>query len=117
MHEMSIAVSLLEMAREEAARLGCSRLLAVTVHYGQISGIMPEALELAFQALIQNSPHADCRLNLVMLPLRLRCPFCQTVFGGEDQEALFQPCPHCGETFGHIVEQGKELLLARVEAG
>lgn len=114
MHEMAIAMSLLELAEKEAAANGCSRLLSVTVHYGELAGIMPEALQLAFSALTANSPHAGTRLELVSLPLRLRCPFCQTTFeGGND---IFQPCPNCGEEFGHIVEQGRELLLARIEA-
>ncbi len=116
MHEMSIAASLLEMAETEAAKANCRHLVKVTVHYGQISGIMPEALQFAFAALTAGTPHANCRLELVMLPLRLRCPFCGTRFGGENQADVFQPCPQCGEAFGHIVEQGKELLLARVTA-
>lgn len=113
MHEMSIAQSLLAMAEEEAGAKNCKRILAVTVHYGQISGVMPEALRLAFDALIADSPHAGAKLELVELPLRLRCPFCQARFAGED---VFRPCPRCGEEFGHIVEQGRELILARIEA-
>lgn len=116
MHEMSLAVSILHMAEAEAARAGCSRLATVVVHYGQISGVMPEALALAFDALIADGPHCHARLELEELPLRLRCPFCQTVFSGSGTEARFQPCPECGEEFGHVVEQGAELLLVRVEA-
>lgn len=104
------------MAEDEAAKNGCKRIIAITVHYGQIAGIMPEALQFAFDALTANSIHSGARLNLVKLPLRLRCPFCQAIFGGEDNTAIFEPCPKCGEVFGHIVEQGKELILARVEA-
>lgn len=114
---MSIAMSMLEMAEAEAAKVHCDRLLAITVQYGQISGIMPEALRLAFESFTRGGPHAGCRLELTMLPLRLRCPFCRTVFDGGDQTAIFAPCPNCGEEFGHIVEQGKELILARIEAG
>lgn len=116
MHEMSIAASLLEMASEEAAKQNCSQILRVRVEYGAISGIMPEALELSFQALTKGTPHEKAELELVRLPLRLRCPFCGARFGGEDQYALMDPCPQCGESFGHIVEQGRELLLARLEA-
>lgn len=116
MHEMSIAMSMLQMAESEAAKNNCKQILAITVHYGQISGIMPDALRFAFDALIAGTSHAGASLELVKLPLRMRCPFCQAVFGGEDNTAVFEPCPQCGETFGHIVEQGKELILARVEA-
>ena len=37
-------------------------------------------------------------------------------FGGEGQDALWLPCPDCGEQFGHVVEQGRELFLNRLEA-
>lgn len=113
MHEMSIAVNLLEIAEAEAAAKKCARILALTVHYGQISGIMPEALRMAFEALVAGGIHAGARLELVELPLLLRCPFCQQRFKGLN---IFQACPGCGEEFGHIVEQGRELILARIEA-
>lgn len=114
MHEMSIAVSLLTMAEEEARAKGCSHIIAVTVHYGQISGIMPSALQMAFSALIADGPHHGARLELIEIPLRLRCPFCGTVFDAE--EAILAPCPQCGEEFGHEVIQGRELILTRIEA-
>ena len=116
MHEMSVALSLLEIAEEAAAGQGCTRLTRVRVEYGALAGIMPEALELCFEAATRETPHAGARLELVCLPLRLRCVFCGTVFGGEGQEARFEPCPGCGEVAGHVVEQGKELLLREVEA-
>lgn len=116
MHEMSIAASMLRMAEEEAAKAGCSRIDAVVVKYGQLSGIMPEALELAFAALIKETPHAGARLALELVPLRARCVFCGCVFGGDFQGVADIVCPKCGEIFGHAIEQGKELILARIEA-
>ncbi|MBD5416605.1 MAG: hydrogenase maturation nickel metallochaperone HypA [Desulfovibrio sp.] len=116
MHEMSVAMSLLTLAEETAAGQGCTRLMRVRVEYGALAGIMPEALELCFEALTRGTAHEGAALELVCLPLRLRCVFCGTVFGGEGQEARFTPCPGCGEVAGHVVEQGKELLLREVEA-
>ncbi len=116
MHEMAIAQSLLRMAEEEIAAKNCSRLEVVRVEYGALAGVVPESLELCFEALIKGTPHESARLELIRLPLRLRCPFCGEVFGGEGQEALLQPCPGCGEQFGHVVEQGKELILSHLEA-
>lgn len=116
MHEMSVAMSLIELAQEAAASRGCTRLERVRVEYGALAGIMPEALELCFEVVTRGTPHEGARLELVCLPLRLRCVFCGTVFGGEGQEARFTPCPGCGEVVGHVVEQGKELRLLEVEA-
>lgn len=116
MHEMAIAESLLEMAREEIAAKGCDRILSITVHCGQIAGVMPDALKFAFEALVTGGPHEGAELRVIELPLILRCPFCQTIFDSKKDGTLFQACPGCGEEFGHSVEQGRELLLAQIEA-
>lgn len=116
MHEMAIAENLLELALNEARSRGCSRLLVLTVQYGQISGVMPDALRLAFQILVSDTAHAKAELILEELPLRLRCPFCQHRFEPGENDSIFQPCPSCGEDFAQIVEQGRELLLTSIEA-
>lgn len=118
MHEMAVAASLLELAEDAARSQGCARLTRVRVDYGALAGIMPEALALCFDSLIQGTPHEGARLELVRLPLRLRCPFCGTVFGDDESgaDARWLPCPGCGELAGHVVEQGRELLLRQVEA-
>jgi hydrogenase nickel incorporation protein HypA/HybF len=116
MHEMSIAQSILQMAEEESARSGCTRLEKICVTLGAISGVEPESLRFCFAVLTRDTPHAGVQLELDLLPLRLRCSSCGNVFGGEGQDALWMPCPACGEQFGHVVEQGRELLLSRMEA-
>lgn len=116
MHEMSIAQSLLELAEAEARANGCARLISIRVEYGAISGVMPEALRLCFQALVAETRHAGASLELQEIPLKLQCPFCGAVFGGAGQDSLWEPCPGCGESFGHTVIQGRELLLSRIEA-
>ena len=82
-----------------------------------LSGVEPESLRLSLEALLAGGPWADASLELHIIPLRLRCFSCGTEFGGEcGQDALWQPCPQCGEQFGHTVEQGKELRISHLEA-
>lgn len=116
MHELAVAESLLELAISEAAKHQCNRLIFLSVEYGALSGIMPEALHLCFDALVKNSIHENAKLELVEKPLRLSCPLCHAEFGGDGQDAIWLPCPQCGEGFGHVVLQGKELILNRLEA-
>lgn len=116
MHEMSIAMSLLEMAESEARKNGCNRILRLRVEYGPLSGIMPEALQLAFAMLIKATIHEGALLQLVELPLKMRCPLCGAIFGGASRADLLEPCPACGKEFGHELMQGKELILAQLEA-
>lgn len=116
MHEMSIAASILEMALQEAAAKNCARLIRVRVECGALRGIMPEALELCFRALVKGGPHAGASLEIVEIPLLLRCASCGNTFGGGGREALWLPCPACGQDFGHVIESGHDLVLSQVEA-
>lgn len=116
MHEMAIAANILELAQAELKANGLQRLRSLTIHYGRMSGIMPEALDMAFNELVRGSMHEGAVLRMICQPVRLRCVFCNHSFEiGNDCE-LDLACPRCGETFGHVVEQGKEMILARIEA-
>lgn len=116
MHEMSIAISLLELAEAEAAKHGCTRILRLKVEYGAMSGIMPEALKFCFDALLEGGPHQGAILELIEIPVKLSCPACGASFGAENKPLLLQCCPVCGAISGHNVEQGRELLLSQLEA-
>lgn len=116
MHEMALAENILNLALYEAEKQGCDVLLSVQVEYGILAGIMPDALELCFNSLAGQAGQGNVKLKLTCVPLKLRCPFCNAEFGGSSRDAIWQPCPECGEEFGHTVIQGKELILARIEA-
>lgn len=117
MHEMAIAQNILDIVREEMAARQCTRLARIGLECGALSGVEPESLRLSLEALLAGGPWADASLGLHIIPLRLRCFSCGTEFGGEcGQDALWQPCPQCGEQFGHTVEQGKELRISHLEA-
>lgn len=116
MHEMAIAQSLLELAEKEAAANGCARLLSLRVEIGALAGVMPEALALCVEALVKGGIHEGLKLELARTPFRLRCPLCGGIRVGENSDALMERCPGCGEILGYVVESGRELILARLEA-
>ena len=58
MHELSIALSIVEMAAQEAQRQCASEVLAVHLRIGALSGVVPEALESAYELARENSPLA-----------------------------------------------------------
>ena len=116
MHEMSLAMNILELAEEKKKKNGCNRLSRICVDCGALCGAMPEALEFCLKCLLAETAHKDAILELVKVPVKLRCLICHTVFEGSGQDSLWQPCPKCGEIMGHDVEQGRELVLSRIEA-
>ena len=116
MHEMSIAESLVTMAREEMAKHQASRLVRVRVRHGVLSGVVADSLVFAFELLVKDTDLEGAFLETVEEPLRLACGACGHEFeSGRTSAALFAPCPQCSEDFGHRVLSGKEMFLDQME--
>jgi hydrogenase nickel incorporation protein HypA/HybF len=64
-HELSIALSLLEAVCEELPRLGEGvTVRSVRVRIGPLSGVVPEALSFAFEVAAAESAIAGARLEI-----------------------------------------------------
>jgi hydrogenase nickel incorporation protein HypA/HybF len=116
---MSIAQSILDIVNQEMTKNGLTKLIKVQVKYGWLTNTMPEALELAFEALTldgQYSPLKGAVFALEAVPTRYQCGQCGIEFSPEEPAHLFVPCPGCGEEFGHKVLAGKELYIDFIEA-
>lgn len=115
MHEMSLAQSILDIARQELEARGCTRLTGVRLRCGALAGVEVSSLCFGFDVLLKGTPDETASLEIEEVPLLLRCGACGETFGGEGRLALWEPCPRCGEQLGHEVLQGKELNIVAVE--
>ncbi len=115
MHEMAIAENILQIIEDELAKNHCTKLTLVRVRYGALSQVVPDSLQFCFEAVIKDGPHEGARLEMEEVPLILRCGMCQQSFSPAEGSP-FEPCPHCEQTLGHEVEQGRELYVQHLEA-
>ena len=51
MHEVGVMQSALEIALEQAGRQGAGRIDCIALRVGMLSGVVPEALEFAFDVV------------------------------------------------------------------
>lgn len=111
MHELSIAIGLVEVACEKAAELGI-RVEALHVRVGALSGVVKEALAFSFDEAVAGTPLAGARLEIEEVPVLVRCPRC----GGAPKPASPQRlrCPDCATPTAEVV-QGYELELFGLE--
>ena len=118
MHEMSLVQSLLYIVRQEMQAHELTQIKEVKVSCGRISGVVPEALHMAFAALTQQTDLDGATLELEVIPLQLCCGQCETPFSPEQEDPLaaFAPCPACGQEIGHRVLAGQELNIDYIEA-
>ena len=62
MHELSIALSILDLVEEESARRGNIRVEAIHVKIGALSGVVKEALVSAYELAAERTEFESCKL-------------------------------------------------------
>jgi hydrogenase nickel incorporation protein HypA/HybF len=112
MHEVGIMESALDAVRREAAAHGATSVTRIVLRIGAISGVEPDALRFAFEAVSPDTLAAGARLEIETIPARAHCGACQREFVIE--QGFIFTCPNCG-AFSGDVRSGRELELARLE--
>ena len=113
MHESSIAHSILEIVDEQCSEQGCSSVDAITVRLGKATGVMPESLKFAFDALKEPTVAKNAQLNIEIVPIGGVCRTCNKDFDVPDVQFIFN-CPNCGSTTFEI-SRGREMEIADME--
>jgi len=108
MHELSIAMGIVEMAEEEAERRGGLHIVAVHLRLGQLSGVVKDALLASYQMASEDTVLEGSRLVVQEVPVVLYCPQCDAQRPASSLQWLC--CSECGNPASEIV-QGKELVV------
>lgn len=113
MHELSIATSIVEIAREHAlSDHPHARVRAIRLEIGELSCVQPESLRFGFEIASAETCVAGARLEIQSVPVVVFCPQCQV----ERVLPSIQKfrCPEC-ETPTPEVRRGKELDIVAIE--
>ncbi len=111
MHELSIALSVVDLAQEEAERQGV-RVLAVHLKLGPLSGVVAEALASAYEMASTGTPLEGSRLIVEEVPVVVYCPQCKERRTLPSMY-LFE-CPECHTPTPDVV-MGRELQVTALE--
>ena len=111
MHELSLTQSMIEIAEEHARREGATVITVVTMEIGALSGVMPEAIEFAFEACSKGTLADGATLEILRIPALGLCQECTTECA---IESLLDSCPECG-SYALDILQGQEMALTEME--
>lgn len=112
MHELSVAMALLDQIEATALPRDAIRVHRATIRVGPLSGVEPDLLMRAFEvARLARSITTQTVLMIETAEVRVACPDC----GGEGAASVNNlTCPHCGGRHTRLLH-GDELLLLQVE--
>ena len=108
MHELSITQGIIDICVDHA---GGRPVRSVTVEIGELSSVVPEAVEFCFEACSQGTLLQGATVNIIRIPGRGQCRDC----GHETPlAALFAACLHCG-SYHVTILAGEEMRVSEIE--
>lgn len=112
MHELSIAMSILDVVEETAQQQGEAQVAAVHLKLGPLSGVVKEALLSAFELAREGTSMGNCELVIEETSLVAFCPVC-----GVNRQLLsvqYLCCPACDTPTPDIIS-GREMDIMAME--
>jgi len=111
LHELSLTISMIEIAEEHARREDATTITSLTMEIGALSGVTPEAVEFAFEACSKGTLADGATLEILKIPALGRCRECSKECF---MESLYDGCFECGSNAIDIL-QGQEMALTELE--
>jgi hydrogenase nickel incorporation protein HypA/HybF len=112
MHELSIAMSIVDLVQEEANSRGGFQVEAVHLKLGQLSGVVKEALLFSFELACEQTPLQGSKLVIEEVPVLVNCSTCQAQRAVRSLQCLC--CAECG-TPAYDVVAGREIFVTALE--
>ena len=112
MHEVSVALGLLEGVESTAREQGIDHVLAVHVRIGALSGVVRDALMFSWDVVTAETICEGSRLQVEEVPLVVYCDRCGQERAPRPGSGLV--CPECAAIAPRILS-GREMQLVAME--
>lgn len=113
MHELSIVMSIVDIARREIEKAGATVVEEIELDIGELSTIEMEAFSFAWRQAVRNTVLEKARKKVNRIEGKAKCLSCCIEFSVHD---VYEPCPVCGDHLVSIVA-GKELRVRSLLVG
>lgn len=108
MHELGIVFHIIRTVEQAAQSNGVSRIHAVTLELGEVSGVVEDYLQDCWKWAAAKSPLlTGAALQVETIPARTLCEACGEIY---PTVTYGRTCPACGSGQTHLV-QGREMWI------
>jgi hydrogenase nickel incorporation protein HypA/HybF len=112
MHELSIAMSIVEMAEDEADHRNGARVRAVYLKLGALAGVVKDALLSSYELACEGTGLQGSRLVIEEIQAMVNCPQCLAPRTLDSVQWFV--CPECKSPVTEVI-QGRELQVVALE--
>jgi hydrogenase nickel incorporation protein HypA/HybF len=92
MHELSLAMETIELAKREADKTGASLVREIVIEVGYLSGVEADAFEFALELIVKGSILENAIIRLIRTPGKGKCTACNLEFMMKQR---LDTCPEC----------------------
>lgn len=111
MHELSIACSIVDIAKEHANKHNALKISAIELDIGKLSGVEYDAFDFAWPVATNNTILESAKKKINKPEGKAICNNCEKEFSIVN---IFDLCPECSGIDTEIIG-GKELLVRKIE--
>jgi len=112
MHELALMQALVDRLETLARDHRATRIVRFTVEIGDLSNVVPELLQTAWDAIREISPALrTTTMEIRRVPLEVECLACHHIF--QPRQLRFH-CPACNSTKTQTL-RGEDIVLRDVE--
>ncbi len=107
MHEMSIAMGIIDIAEKQLTQSGGQKVSEIEIEIGDLSGVEYHTLVKALEIAVKRTILEKAKLRMKRITAQALCSECGRTF---NPKSLLEGCPHCNSYF-YQLESGKELRV------
>jgi len=111
MHELSIAMGIVNIAEEETRKAQARVVERIELEIGALAGIELESLYFVWPSAVKGTVLEKAERRIHQIEGQGRCIDCGRVF---ELDQLYDACPDCGSNYSDIV-QGREVRVKTLE--
>ncbi len=111
MHEMSIALGIVDIAEKEAKKAQVKHFSKIDLEIGTLAGIEFDSLDFVWKSAVKNTVLEHAQKIIHKIEAQAKCVDCDYEFALDN---IYDNCPKCG-SFLKIILQGKELRVKSLD--
>lgn len=111
MHELSIAINIIEIVQEEAQKAQAIAVSKIELEIGTLAGIELDALEMAMNETLLEAGMKGAEIIYHSIEAKAVCEECCNEFDPVD---FIKICPYCNSLNTSLIK-GKELNIRSIE--